>query len=238
MTDNLTNTFVLVHGAWCGAWVWGKVANGLREMGHQVSTPTLTGIGERRHIGANTASLTTHIEDLAAHVEMENLRNVTLVGWSYGGAVVTGTFPRIAERIKSVIYLDAFVPECGKSMADCSPPEVRSILEEHKEKDEAVPPLPLAFLGITDKELVDFAAPRLSGQPWRTLFEPLQTSWSTFAVPKSYIRCAAHDYAPFAEAYERVKSKSDVRTAIINTTHACMLTHPLDCIRALLSSAP
>jgi pimeloyl-ACP methyl ester carboxylesterase len=168
---------------------------------------------------------------------MEDLHNITLVGWSYGGAVITGAVPQVAKRIKSLVYLDAFVPECGESVADCSPPAVRSALERHKGKDEVVPPLPLEFLGITSRELVDFAAPRLSGQPWRTLFEPLQTSWSTTAVPKNYIRCGVHDYAPFTEAFERMRSQPEVRTAILNAPHACMLTHAPDCIRSLLSSA-
>ena len=96
-------------------------------LGNRVSTPTLSGIGERRHIGANIASLTIHIEDLTAHVEMENLRNVTLVGWSYGGVVVTGTFPRMLKGLSPWSIFGALFPEYGKSVADCSPPEVHHI---------------------------------------------------------------------------------------------------------------
>jgi len=102
------DTFVLVHGAWFGAWVWRDVASGLREMGRVVTTPTLTGVGERRHLGNGTTSLSTHIEDVAIHVEMEDLQEIVLVGWSYGGLVTAGVLPRIEHRMKSIIYLDSF----------------------------------------------------------------------------------------------------------------------------------
>jgi len=92
------HTFVLVHGAWFGAWVWRDVASGLSEMGHAVTTPTLTGIGERRHLGDGSTNLSTHIEDVALHVEMEDLQDITLVGWSYGGLVSAGVLPRANRR--------------------------------------------------------------------------------------------------------------------------------------------
>src|SRR5208283_3726244 len=101
-TMGLKRTYVLLHGAWHGGWVWRDVASGLRAMGHAVTTPTLTGLGERRHVGNDTADLATHIEDVVAHIEMEELQDITLVGWSYGGMVVTGALARIPHRIKSL----------------------------------------------------------------------------------------------------------------------------------------
>jgi pimeloyl-ACP methyl ester carboxylesterase len=115
--------YIFVHGGWCGGWLWRYVAPALRERGHVVTTPTLTGLGERRHSENRTATLSTHIEDIVAHIEMEDFQDVTLVSQSYGGMVATGTLARIPNRIRSTIYLDAFVPEDGKSLVDCFSPE-------------------------------------------------------------------------------------------------------------------
>jgi pimeloyl-ACP methyl ester carboxylesterase len=78
------HTFVLVHGSWVGGWLWRWVAPALRELGHVVTTPTLTGVGERRHLENKTATLSTHIEDIVAHIEMEGFQDVILVSQSYG----------------------------------------------------------------------------------------------------------------------------------------------------------
>src|SRR5260221_670870 len=126
---NERHTFVLVHGGWCGGWLWRYVAPALRERGHVVTKPTLTGLGERRHSENRTATLSTHIEDIVAHIEMEGFQDVTLVSQSYGGMVATGTLARIPDSIRSMIYLDAFIPEDGKSLIDsCSP--IRASLEQ------------------------------------------------------------------------------------------------------------
>jgi hypothetical protein len=74
---NERHTFVLVHGGWCGGWIWRYVAPALRERGHVVTTPTLTGLGERRHSENRTATLSTHIEDIVAHIEMEELQGLS-----------------------------------------------------------------------------------------------------------------------------------------------------------------
>ncbi|HWY91708.1 MAG TPA: alpha/beta hydrolase, partial [Chthoniobacterales bacterium] len=147
---NERHTFVLVHGGWCGGWIWRYVAPALRERGHVVTTPTSTDLGERRHVGNRIATLSTHIEDIVAHIEMEGFQDVTLVSQSYGGMVATGTL----ARIRSMIYLDAFVPEDGKSLVDCLSPELRAQFIMYKDEDRPIPPLPLSYLGITDPVLV------------------------------------------------------------------------------------
>jgi pimeloyl-ACP methyl ester carboxylesterase len=134
-----------------------------------VTTPTLTGLGERRHSENRTATLSTHIEDIVAHIEMEGFQDVTLVSQSYGGVVATGTLARIPDRIRSMIYLDAFVPEDGKSLVDCLSPELRAQFIIYKDEDRPIPPLPLSYLGITDPALVEFMTPRLVNQPWRDI---------------------------------------------------------------------
>ena len=231
------HTFVLVHGAWFGAWVWRDVASGLREMGHVVTTPTLTGIGERRHSGDGSTNLSTHIEDVALHVEMEDLQDITLVGWSYGGLVTAGVLPRIEHRIKSMIYLDAFLPENGKAIIDSYPSDRRAGMEVHRRDNTPVPPLPLAFFGVTEQPLIDFITPRLTPQPWRTFCEPFKRITGSREVPTSYIRCALHKYEPFDIALKRMKADSRVRTGTIQTGHTCALTDPNETINALISFA-
>lgn len=108
-------TFVVVHGAWAGAWGWDRVAEILRAKGHRVHVPTLSGLGERAHLPIN---LTTHIDDIVNEMIWHDLTDVVLVAHSYGGFVATGVVEKAAERIASIVYLDAFIPEEGQSFAD------------------------------------------------------------------------------------------------------------------------
>jgi pimeloyl-ACP methyl ester carboxylesterase len=116
MTD-----YVLVHGAWHGSWCWARVRRLLAVEGHQVFTPTLTGVGERSHLSSRDVGLDTHIADVANLMIWENLRDVVLVGHSYAGIVVGHVADRMPDRIRSLIYLDAFVPENGKTLFDFLP---------------------------------------------------------------------------------------------------------------------
>ena len=229
------HTFVLVHGGWCGGWLWRHVAPRLQERGHTVTTPTLTGLGERQHLGNGSVTLATHIEDVVAHIKMEDLQDVTLVSQSYGGVVATGTLARIPDRIRSMIYLDAFVPEDGKSLVDCLPPELQVPWMVFKDEDRPVPPLPLSFLGITDPVLVDFLTPKLVDQPWRTLFDPVKVIPRPSHVRMSYVRCTANISGHFDEIMERLTRDPEVRTAAIDTTHLCMLTAPEATVKTILN---
>ena len=97
--------FVIVHGGFGGGWEWTPVAQLLRERGHSVFTPTLTGMGERSHLGPRVG-LSTHIEDIVAVLEFEDLHNVVLCGASYGGMPITGAVDRASERIALLVYID------------------------------------------------------------------------------------------------------------------------------------
>jgi pimeloyl-ACP methyl ester carboxylesterase len=232
---NEGHTFVLVHGGWSGGWLWRYVAPALRERGHVVTTPTLTGLGERRHLGNETATLSTHIEDIVAHIEMEGFQDVTLVSHSYGGMVATGTLARIPDSIRSMIHLDAFVPEDGKSLIDCCSPERQAQYMIYKGEDRPVPPLPLSYFGITDPALVDFITPKLVNHPWRTFFEPVKVLPRPSHVRMSYVRCAANTVAEhFDRIMEPVTRDPNVRTATIDTTHLCMLTAPEATVKTIL----
>ena len=110
------SSFVLVHGAWGGAHGFRHVRRLLQAAGHEVTTPSLTGIGERVHLAHPLVNLSTHVRDVANHLLYEDLQDVVLVGFSYGGCVVTGALEHIAERVRHLVFLDAFVPKNGDSV--------------------------------------------------------------------------------------------------------------------------
>ncbi len=112
------STIMIVHGAWGGGWAFREVEQLLRDSGYQVYRPTLTGLGERFHLATSEVDLETHITDIVNVFEFEELEDVVLVGHSYGGMVVTGVADRVSDRIRHLVYLDAFVPLDGESVAD------------------------------------------------------------------------------------------------------------------------
>lgn len=126
-----TATFVLVHGAWAGGWAWKRVAPLLRAHGHDVFTPTLTGLGERVHLASPDVNLTTHIQDIANLLVYEDMKDAVLVGWSYSGMVVAGVQDSVPDRLAHVVYLDADVPRDGESDFDVSGPEFRDEMERN-----------------------------------------------------------------------------------------------------------
>ena len=118
-------TFVVAHGAWSAAWAWKKMRPLMRTAGHELWTPTYTGLGERAHLGHVDVSLDTHIQDVVAVLEAEDLTGIHLIGHSYGGMVATGVADRARDRIAHLIYLDAFAPMNGQGVFDLVPPDAR-----------------------------------------------------------------------------------------------------------------
>lgn len=109
---------LIVHGAWGGAWQFSKVDPLLRDKGFDVRRVTLTGLGERSHLSSKEIGLETHIQDVVNVILFERLKNIILVGHSYGGMVITGVADRVPERIAKLVYLDAMVPESGECAQD------------------------------------------------------------------------------------------------------------------------
>ena len=114
-------TFVLVHGAWAGGWIWKKITPLLRAAGHDVHATTATGLGDRVHLTDPAIDLDTHITDVANVLAFEELTDVTLVGWSYGGMIITGVAERVPERLAQLVYLDANVPADGENSYETRP---------------------------------------------------------------------------------------------------------------------
>src|ERR1700749_3887557 len=122
-------TFVLVHGAWHGGWCWRRVADQLRAGGHTVFTPTLTGLGERSHLLRAGIDLKTHITDGVNVMKWESLSDVVLCGHSYGGMVISGVAEQMAPAIRSIVFLDAFVPRNGEAIRDVTGPAIHELID-------------------------------------------------------------------------------------------------------------
>ncbi|MEH2549245.1 pimeloyl-ACP methyl ester carboxylesterase [Bradyrhizobium sp. AZCC 2262] len=234
--QNAKRTFVLVHGAWHGGWVWREVAVALRAAGHTVTTPTNTGLGERKHLLSDKVDLETHVEDIVSHIEMEDLRNIDLVGWSYGGMVTTGVLARIKDRIRSMIYLDAFVPEDGKALVDYADADTKALLDKSKMAGQPLPPIPFEAFGVKDPEVIKFAGPRLALQPWRTFYQPVSALKSRPDIPHTYVRALGFNPSPFIYFYEEMKKDPKVKTIELQGSHLCMLTEPKAVIDILLNT--
>jgi pimeloyl-ACP methyl ester carboxylesterase len=132
-------TFVIVHGAWGGSWAFKEIESLLREKGYDVYRPSLTGQGERVHLASPDINLSTHIEDVVNVFLFEELENVVLVGHSYGGMVITGVADRVTDRIRKMIYLDAFVPDDGESLFSIQGQSAQGI-QQMEENGFLVPP--------------------------------------------------------------------------------------------------
>jgi pimeloyl-ACP methyl ester carboxylesterase len=116
-------TYVIVHGAWGGAWAFRRVGALLGAKGHTVYRPELTGLGERVHLATPDVGLATHVEDVVNMMRFEELRDVVLVGHSYGGMVISGVADKVPDRIRHLVYVDAFLPENGESAMDLVGPQ-------------------------------------------------------------------------------------------------------------------
>src|SRR5262249_2207584 len=123
-------TFVLVHGAWHGGWCYKRVAKQLRHAGHEVYTPTLTGVGEGAHLMNPTIDRQAHVEDILGVIRCEELSDFVLCGHSYGGMVISGVAEKIPEKIRSLVYLDAFAPADGRSLFDLVSTEMQAVLRD------------------------------------------------------------------------------------------------------------
>jgi pimeloyl-ACP methyl ester carboxylesterase len=120
---------VIVHGAWGGGWAFREVDQLLTQKGYKVYRPQLTGQGERVHLASTDIGLETHVADVVNMIRYEDLHDIILVGHSYGGMVVTGVADRVPDRIKRLVYLDAFVPRDGESMRSLLGPRWNDIQE-------------------------------------------------------------------------------------------------------------
>lgn len=202
MTD-----FVLVHGAWHGGWCWRRVADILRARGHRVTTPTMTGLGERAHLLSPEITLTTFGEDLTAHLRFEEVSDAVLVGHSFGGNPISYAVERMGDRIQRLVYFDAQVVFPGETPASNSAPEdvaIRRQMAQDSSGGLSLPPPPAEAMGISDPTDASWLEEMMTPHPWRTFETPLEIEQTPGAgKPALYIACTEPVYKPLAWARAR-----------------------------------
>jgi pimeloyl-ACP methyl ester carboxylesterase len=216
----MMRTLVMVHGAGDGAWVWTPLADRLRTRGHRVFTVTLTGYGERRHLASPEIRLETHVQDVQAVIEYERLKDVWLVGHSYGGWVTTLVAERVADRLAHLVYVDALVPmKSGQRYEDFYDPAFRTALKAAAGAD--------AWLLPVNPDLTD---PRYGPVLSRPLKEPVDLSSPEAAVlPRTYLAFTARGdnprYQPVAKVQEFAVAKG-WRVIAVPADHNAHFTRP------------
>ena len=235
-------TYVLVHGGGHGGWCYRKVAALLRQAGHDVYTPTMTGLGERSHLVSSNVDLDLHVRDIAAVLHYEDLNDVILVGHSYGGMVVTGVADRVPERIGRLVFLDAANPVNGQSLVDVSGP----IIEAVRPAGKVVNGVELVLLpsaeagtmyGVTEPDDLAWMADRLAGHPWQCFEQKLQLANEDAysAIPQYHIVCTSTLATRDTELMANARAQG--RLWDIDTGHDLMITEPQAVTDALLHVA-
>ncbi|SEO40834.1 alpha/beta fold hydrolase [Trujillonella endophytica] len=234
-------TFVLVHGGGHGGWCYQPVTRRLQAAGHTVHAPSLPGMGEHTRELHPGIDLDAHIDDVVDLLFYEDLRDVVLVGHSYGGMVITGVADRAPQRIGHRVYLDAAYPRNGESLhqhAFASIDPVRQALYVEDGVELVMKPMPglAGFFGITDPELAQWADERFTPQPWACFSQPLvlRDEATMRAIPESHLICTST--IP-GRAMETLRERSQGRVRDVDTGHDLMLTEPQWVVDRLLDVA-
>jgi pimeloyl-ACP methyl ester carboxylesterase len=229
--------FVLVHGAAHGGWCWVRVARLLRAAGHEVFTPTLTGLGERAHLLTEDVGPATMVQDIVGVLENEELRDVVLVGHSFGALVALGVADRVPHRLRRVVLLDGLVVEPGASGFDGVPPEV---VEQRVASAKASPtglafsPMSAPTFGLSDPDDLAWLNRRLTPQPLRSytesfgLRDPLGNG-----VPITYICCTDPPYPTLRSGHAIVR-REGWEWRELATGHDAMISAPEATVAELL----
>jgi len=233
-------TFVLVHGAGHGGWCFQKVARRLEGQGHLVYSPTLTGAGDRAHLVGPDTDLDTHIEDVTSTLFYEDLTDVVLVGHSYGGMVIKGTADRAGDRIEKLVFLDA--PD-GSSLVEGFPP----ILEARK-NGRVIAGVELVgfpdeewcrFIGIEDPVDIQWALPRLTAHPWKSLEQRLvlRDERALEAIPQFQVVASSSMELGVLSEELIAKARREGRFWEIEGGHDLMITEPVEVADVLVEIA-
>jgi pimeloyl-ACP methyl ester carboxylesterase len=231
--------FVLVHGAWHGGWCWRDVAAVLRTAGHQVFTPTMTGLGERAHLLNAQVGLSTFIDDIAAVILSEELDNVVLVGHSFGGHVINGVADRMPQLLRQLIYLDGLVVQHGQSALSIMPPAVQAERTRTMDAEglRMTIPSPDQF-GLSDPAQLAWVMRQLTPHPLKGYTEPLQLQHPLGnGLPKTYIAVTDPWYPPLAELRQWVRSQPDWDWRELAACHNAMVSAPLALASLLMELA-
>lgn len=219
-------TFVLIHGAWFGGWSWSRVAKLLAAQGHTVVAPALTGLGERSHLLRPDIDLDTHVLDIVNIMKWQELRDVVLVGHSYGGMVAAGVAETMEKSIASIVLIDAFFPADGQRVVDLQAPFMRdAILKIASDGISAAPPRPSASFNVNanDQAWIDG---QCTPHPVQTFLQPIRLTGARDRIAKkTYIRAADYPSVPFDAGLARARSEG-WRTVEMAGGHALMIDSP------------
>lgn len=226
-------TIVLTHGAWSSAWAWKKVRPLMQAAGHTFFTPSYTGLGERYHLANPNIDLETHIADVLGVLEYEDLRDVVLMGHSYGGMVATGVADRARNRIKLLVYLDAFVPKDGQALADLVPAAQRQRMKDSAKENDgwrvASNPAP----DDTSPEDLAWVNKYRRAQSLKCFEQPVGLQ-SEITVPRVYIQCMRYAAkGPFSQFMEYAKSHEGWKTYELDASHSPNVTNPQGLMKVL-----
>lgn len=227
---------VLAHGAWSAAWAWKKMRPLFRAAGHEFYAPTYTGLGARAHLAAPAVDLSTHIQDVLGVLEFEDLKDVVLLGHSYGGMVATGVVDKARSRIARVVYLDAFVPKDGQSLFDLVGPKAEGNMRKGAEKDGDGWKLPVNPMPPdTAPEDVAWASPRRRPQPIKTFEQRIKLE-STEAPPPRHFIYAKRNMPgdAFRQFADRARSEAGWTCDEMDASHNPHITCPQE-LMALLT---
>jgi pimeloyl-ACP methyl ester carboxylesterase len=241
----MSTTFVLVHGAWQSIGTWDLLAPLLEKHGHKVITPVLSGLGTDQSRLSPGITLQQHVADVSRELS-KSPKQVTLVGHSYAGMIISGVVEANPAQVERLVFLDAFIPEDGQSALDLLPPEIgahfRGVAREHGDGWR----LPggenqLDLWGLKPGEARDFVRARLCDFSLRCFEEPLRLTANRKAgTPATYVSCVAEGYPakPFFEPFARKARASGWVVAEVKTGHDCHVERPDEVADILLSAAP
>ena len=227
MAQTNARTFVLVHGAWHGGWCWRRVSDLLEKRSHKVFSPTMTGLGERAHLLDDKVNLATHVTDIVNVIKWEGLGDIVLVGHSYGGVIISGVADRMRDAIGSIVFLDAFVPEDGESLATKASQPVREAIAALVEKGEkTMKPVPAAVFRVNEPDRAWVDA-KCTPHPVATLTDKITVGGARDRIAKkAYVRAKGYPSVPFDGTQERLKAAGGWRVYEMPCGHDAMVDMP------------
>ena len=221
------HTFVLVHGASQGGWCWRRVADRLERRGHKVFTPTLTGLGERSHLMSRDVDLDMHITDVVNAIKWESLDDLVLVGHSYGGWVVSGVAEQVLPAIRSIVFLDAFMPENGQRGLDLNSERSKAEIARALEKGDISRPAPPATTWNVNEKDRAWVDAKQTAQPIGVSLKPIRLTGARERVAKkTYIRATRYENPNFDKFYAARKADRTWRTYEVPCGHDVMIDLP------------
>ncbi|WP_342727604.1 alpha/beta hydrolase [Bradyrhizobium sp. B097] len=231
-TANSQKTFLVCHGAWSAGWAWKKMHPLMQAAGHRLVTPSYTGLGERVHLAHQGLDLEAHIQDVLSVISYEDLRDIVLVGHSYGGMVATGVADRVRERIAQLIYIDAFVPRDGQSLFDLNEVAIEMRGAAANGDGWRIPPMPTP--PDTSPADVEWLTARRVDMPIKCFEQKLKLQHGETTLPRSYIYATRITPADtFGQFARRTKNEAGWRSFEIDASHSPNVTAP-EALMALL----